>query len=1398
MPVQQLEQWQTLALHGQWDDLLASIRQFSESGSSLMAALWQVRALRALKRGAEANQVLLESARGRLQAKPEWAIELAEELLQCAYFVELKPLLDALGQAGLPAVHFLRAGFLREHNRWPEALAALSPLQTLPDPWPAIAQQAEGWIYLRRGWLQAASESLAPFAEDRSLATQKLLARLDLACGRIDDAHARLKQVASRQPYDWEWPILLAAVHATQGVAVAECLTLAEQGLVRQPRQAEGLALLVHFKFALGDEEGARQAMAEALAIKPWQDSAVLPLIEKTVAARQYDAAKILIKKFQKLANTPRREAAALDVMRLEGAKVRDVVALADSLSLRYQDDPDVLRSAAAAYQACKRNDPAARLLERVLALNPFDMAARNNLAVLYRDRGDSEDAMTQWRALMSAGDGVARINLAQALTQRGDLAEAAELWQAIAAAEKHSSALVLRGQAELLAAQGELSLAQQFAEKACEQEPGNAQNWLVCASLVAHRQGRKNAIKLLEPIENTVDAPVKIRRVLFDLWRNQIKPDELVRRVRNWRLQEPHEVDYHLLEARALRLTHDWDGTEAALQRAKDCDMNEASSALIRFYLSRGRFGAARRIAEQWVREDSSDIRRWAQMAEVYYLENKPDDALATLENAIKLEPTRLSLIRQKVGLLMSQERYEEASATAQKQWRAKGELTALSLWVDALQRARRLDEAVEVVREALVERPKERALRLRLANQLRRAGREDESTEVLRAVFQDEPGSDTVAKALIRALVRQRKHSEAVAVMERFAEYQPQRLDLHVAIADIALEQGLIAKARDMLQVVRSKTPELLDAWLLAAKVERRDDQEATEKALWLDIAQNFPPERWAAGAMEHWIRLDLEAAFQDQLNRWRDSEPDNPGPWWIAFRTAQKLRRYLAALDIVAGIERRQGETAETYSARAKIYNEQWRMSESIACCKKAHELAPIEPGYLEQLIGMELKAGDWELFDQRFQRLEYLLGEKRYQAYENMFFNLNCHPSWDSATLYSYYQSWDEHVVKPTITVARPLENKPEPERKLKIGYISPDFRQHAVAKFSDPILRAHDREQFEVFAYAYLDDGQADTWTENFKRYVDHWREIRHWSLDELEQAIRDDGIDILVDLAGHTSNHRLAVFKSRPAPITAAHIVGAGQTSGMSCIDYLIATPEIWPETLDTYAAEQVARVEFSGVAYKIPEEALPPAPLPYRSNGYVTFGVFARPVRTHSNTIRVWAEILRQVPGSRLRFEHAPYLEPDIQDRFIRRFAEFDIGADRLEFAYTRPYWAGFHGIDLQLDPFPAGSGTTATEGLYMERLPITVCDRPAMGRGTHAQLTALNLAETCSAASEQDYIAKAVALALNTEQLELLSTGLRERFLKSPLTDYSGYAKALAKTYRQWWHQWCHSHKP
>jgi tetratricopeptide (TPR) repeat protein len=422
-----------------------------------------------------------------------------------------------------------------------------------------------------------------------------------------------------------------------------------------------------------------------------------------------------------------------------------------------------------------------------------------------------------------------------------------------------------------------------------------------------------------------------------------------------------------------------------------------------------------------------------------------------------------------------------------------------------------------------------------------------------------------------------------EAICVLNQLAEKSSYRPDLTVAVAELMSREGASKAAAKLLEAALIRSPAHFELWLQKAQQHKNYDDIAAETQTWQEMLARFPARRWA-GAIPDLVRLGLLESMQDALNVWRAAEPGNPEPWWAALRVAKETKNYSLALQHLIRIEALRGPSANVYVERAAIFQEQWKLSDAIVELRKAIKLRPDVPDFYEKLLNIEVKAGNFDEFDELMAKLEHMLGDHRYLRYANFFFNINCHPTWSAAEVWRFYRDWYVRSIKPDLPIPIQHKNTSDPTRRLRIGYVSPDFHRHAVAYFSEPLLIKHDREQFELFAYAHLDPNQADQYTERYKSYFHHWTEIRCMSDDELERRIRDDGIDILVDLAGHTSNHRLKLFIRKPAPIQASYVFGAGQTTGLPEVDYLICDTLTVPPEHEDCIAEKVKRLPFPGL----------------------------------------------------------------------------------------------------------------------------------------------------------------------------------------------------------------------
>ncbi|EXJ13412.1 TPR domain protein, putative component of TonB system [Imhoffiella purpurea] len=410
-------------------------------------------------------------------------------------------------------------------------------------------------------------------------------------------------------------------------------------------------------------------------------------------------------------------------------------------------------------------------------------------------------------------------------------------------------------------------------------------------------------------------------------------------------------------------------------------------------------------------------------------------------------------------------------------------------------------------------------------------------------------------------------------------------------------------------------------------------------------------------------------------------------------------------------------------------------------------------------------------------------------KNASIYSKLLFTLNYHPDKSAEEIFSAYRAFDLHFGEPLRAAWQAHGNDRDPQRRLRIGYVSPDFRRHSSRFFVEPLLAHHDARVVEVTAYAEL--AHEDEVTARYRSHVDAWVPTRGLSDTALAERIRADGIDILVDLAGHTANNRLGVFARRPAPVSVSWM-GYGYTTGLSAIDYFLADEVMVPRGSEALFAEQPWRLAVPSLVYRPAPDMGEVGPLPALTHGGVTFGTLTRSVRINHRTIEVWSKILERISASRLVVDSQDFASESVRRDLIERFAEHGIGAERLVIGYHSPPWDLLRGIDIGLDCFPHNSGTTLIESLYMGVPYVTLAGRPSVGRIGSQMLQGAGLGEWI-ADSEEEYVEKAVALSGDLDRLASIRAALRDRLESGPWRDEAGFARRVEQAYREMWQRWC-----
>ena len=382
-----------------------------------------------------------------------------------------------------------------------------------------------------------------------------------------------------------------------------------------------------------------------------------------------------------------------------------------------------------------------------------------------------------------------------------------------------------------------------------------------------------------------------------------------------------------------------------------------------------------------------------------------------------------------------------------------------------------------------------------------------------------------------------------------------------------------------------------------------------------------------------------------------------------------------------------------------------------------------------------------------------------------------------------------RGWAARFAEPLTASAPRHEPRRDADgsRRLRVGYVSPDFRGHTVARVIAPVLAAHDRTAFEVFCYASV--RKPDGTTARLRSLCEHWRDIAHLGDEAAAALIRADRVDVLVDLAGHWADNRLPVFARRPAPAQAQ--LGYPATTGMSAIDYRVTDAlSDPPGQTESHYTESLVRLPRCAWCYAPDADAPAPGPVPARANGggRVTFACLNRPMKVADAAIACWARVLDAVPGSRLVVLAG--LAGAGNATLRKRFEDHGIGAGpRLTLAPRLPrreYLRLMATADLALDTFPYNGETTTCDALWMGVPVVAIAGETCVARRSASHLHNVGLWDECVASDLDDYVRRAVALASDLGRLAHLRAGLRDRMARSPVVDGISYTRALEAAYR------------
>jgi predicted O-linked N-acetylglucosamine transferase (SPINDLY family) len=477
------------------------------------------------------------------------------------------------------------------------------------------------------------------------------------------------------------------------------------------------------------------------------------------------------------------------------------------------------------------------------------------------------------------------------------------------------------------------------------------------------------------------------------------------------------------------------------------------------------------------------------------------------------------------------------------------------------------------------------------------------------------------------------------------------------------------------------------------------------------------------------------------------------------------------------------------AEAFNNLGRLLQSRGELEEAEANFLKAIELRPDYAEPHTNLGNLLKDRGDLDAAIEAFRRAVELRPDLSL-LHSNLLLTLHYHADVGPEDLKREHDQWAARHVEPLAAKRQPHPNVPNPDRHIRVGYGSADFCEHAVARFILPILENHDRTEVELFGYS--DVSRPDAVTALLRSQFHHWRECGTWSDEQLAARIRNDRVDILVDLAAHSARNRLLVFARKPAPVQVTYLAYCS-TTGVDAIDYRLTDRFLDPVGDDeTHYTEESIRLPHCYWCYSPPALDEDNLPASDRQPGPLTFGCLNNFAKVTDATLGLWARLLERVPEARLviyaRAEwHRNRVRAALQNR--------GLSEDRLEFLgwqSLEDYLEAYRRIDVALDPMPYTGGTTTCDALWMGVPVVTLAGRTAVSRGGASLLSNVGLPELV-ARSEDEYLDIAAELIRDADRLAALRGSLRARLEASPVMDAPAFVGALEAAYGTMWRRWC-----
>ncbi len=805
---------------------------------------------------------------------------------------------------------------------------------------------------------------------------------------------------------------------------------------------------------------------------------------------------------------------------------------------------------------------------------------------------------------------------------------------------------------------------------------------------------------------------------------------------------------------------------------------------------------------------------------------QDRLDEAKALLERAIKIAPNNAEALSSLGIVYKDMEQMDKAESTLRRALKIKPDSVAIFINLGiTLQQLKRLDEAEASFRRALQLAPTHIDAQYNLGVTLQSLERLDEAESFIRGVLAAKPEYAEGYNTLGSILQGQERLAEAESCFRRATEIEPSyaeafsnlggvlhtmgrsnegeiycqraleiKPDLIVAFNHLAVileSLGRFEAAEECCRRVLALDPSYADAYNNLGAIlmgrDRMDEAEAScRRAIEIDPDYEQAHNNLAVILLGRGGLLKAEASCRRAL-------VINP-EYSQAYNNLGTILQSLGRRDEAETCHRRAIQLkpgyAEAYSNLGVTLRETGRLVEAEGYLRKAIELKP-DFSDAHMNLGAVLKdIGDLEGAERSFrQALKY--NPDSDIAFSNLLFCRSHNPTVDAMTLFAEHCRFGERFEAAYINAPKRYENSRDPDRRLNVGFVSGDLRNHAMAYFIEPIFE-HLSGHTQIVMHAYSNHSVEDDVTQRMRARFAYWNVVYGLSDDALDKKIRADRIDILIDLSGHTAKNRLLTFARKPAPIQGSWM-GYPGTTGLRSMDHYFSDRYLLPPgEFDDQFTEKLVHLPAS--APFLPSQDAPSInELPALANGYVTFGSFNRTSKISRSVVAVWAQILRAVPDARMVLGGMP--EDGKYANLIEWFIEEGIARERLDF-YQRSNMADYlklhHKVDLCFDTFPYNGGTTTLHSIWMGVPTLTFAGDTVAGRTGAGVLSHAGL-QAFIAYDEKEFVRKGVEWAGDLQALAEIRANLRERFSSSAAGRPELIAAGLAHALRMMWRRWC-----